>query len=95
MAKWRGNARHDGALDQRTRSSRRPAGRQTYLFEVSGITFDSREVEPGHLFVAMPGTAHDGHAFVAKAFELGAVAALVSKPVDGPHVLVVRMLRMR
>ena len=57
-------------------------------FEVSGVTFDSREVEPGHLFVAMPGTVHDGHDFVAGAFGRGAVAALVSKPVDGPHVLV-------
>ena len=33
-------------------------------FEVTGVTFDSREVEPGFLFVAMPGTVHDGHAFV-------------------------------
>ena len=57
-------------------------------FEVSGITFDSREVELGHLFVAMPGTVHDGHDFVAGAFGRGAVAALVSKPVEGPHVLV-------
>lgn len=57
-------------------------------FEVTGITFDSREVEPGHLFVAMPGTVHDGHDFVAGAFERGAIAALVSKPVDRPHVLV-------
>jgi UDP-N-acetylmuramoyl-tripeptide--D-alanyl-D-alanine ligase len=30
-------------------------------FEVTGVTFDSREVEPGDLFVAMPGTVHDGH----------------------------------
>ncbi len=63
-------------------------GTASASFDVSGITFDSREVEPGHLFVAMPGTAHDGHDFIAKAFGLGAVAALVSKPVEGPHVLV-------
>ncbi|HEX2623993.1 MAG TPA: Mur ligase domain-containing protein, partial [Sphingomicrobium sp.] len=54
-------------------------------FEVSGVTFDSREVEPGHLFVAMPGSVHDGHAFVAGAFAAGAAGALVSQPVDGPH----------
>ena len=30
-------------------------------FEVTGVTFDSREVRPGDLFVAMPGTVHDGH----------------------------------
>ena len=55
-------------------------------FEVTGVTFDSREVGAGDLFVAMPGTASDGHAFVTQAFASGASAALVSKPVDGPHV---------
>ena len=57
-------------------------------FEVGGITFDSREVEHGWLFVAMPGTVADGHSYVAKALAGGAVASLVSKRVDGPHVLV-------
>jgi UDP-N-acetylmuramoyl-tripeptide--D-alanyl-D-alanine ligase len=57
-------------------------------FEVTGVTFDSREVGPGDLFVAMPGTVHDGHSFVASAFAAGAAAALVSQPVEGPHVLV-------
>src|SRR5438445_6819499 len=56
-------------------------------FEVTGVTFDSREVQPGDLFVAMPGTVHDGHKFVDGAFAAGA-AAIVSQPVDGPHVLV-------
>ena len=57
-------------------------------FEVSGVTFDSREVEHGWLFVAMPGTVADGHDYCAKAFAAGAAGALVSKPVDGPYVLV-------
>ena len=57
-------------------------------FEVSGVTFDSREVEHGWLFVAMPGTVADGHDFVGKALAAGAPGALVSRPVDGPHVLV-------
>ncbi|QDP20507.1 UDP-N-acetylmuramoyl-tripeptide--D-alanyl-D-alanine ligase [Sphingomonas xanthus] len=57
-------------------------------FEVSGVTFDSREVESGWLFVAMPGTVADGHAFASRAFAAGATAALVSRPVDGPHILV-------
>ena len=50
-------------------------------FEVGGVTFDSREAGPGDLFVAMPGTASDGHAFVDQAFSQGAGAALVSKAV--------------
>jgi UDP-N-acetylmuramoyl-tripeptide--D-alanyl-D-alanine ligase len=57
-------------------------------FEVSGVTFDSREVGPGDLFIAMPGTVHDGHQFVAGAFAAGAAGAVVSRPVEGPHVLV-------
>jgi UDP-N-acetylmuramoyl-tripeptide--D-alanyl-D-alanine ligase len=57
-------------------------------FEVTGVTFDSREVEHGWLFVAMPGTIADGHDFVGKAYAAGAVGALVSKPVGGPHILV-------
>ena len=57
-------------------------------FEVTGVTFDSREVERGDLFVAMPGTVHDGHRFVDGAFAAGAAGAIVSQPVSGPHVLV-------
>src|SRR5206468_9362466 len=57
-------------------------------FEVTGVTFDSREVQAGDLFVAMPGTVHDGHRFVEGAFGAGAAGAIVSQPVNGPHVLV-------
>src|SRR4051812_5869783 len=57
-------------------------------FEAIGVTFDSREVEPGFLFVAMQGTVHDGHRFVDAAFAAGAAGAIVSQPVAGPHVLV-------
>jgi len=63
-------------------------GRASAPFEVTGVTFDSREIQPGDLFIAMPGTVHDGHKFVAGAFDAGAVGAIVSQPVDGPHVLV-------
>ena len=63
-------------------------GRASASFEVTGITFDSREVGPGDLFVAMPGTVHDGHKFVDAAFAAGAAGAIVSQPVVGPHVLV-------
>jgi UDP-N-acetylmuramoyl-tripeptide--D-alanyl-D-alanine ligase len=57
-------------------------------FEVSGVTFDSREVEHGWLFVAMPGTVADGHDYVGKALAAGGAGALVSKPVEGAHILV-------
>jgi len=63
-------------------------GTASQPFEVTGVTFDSREVGPGDLFVAMPGTVHDGHKFVEAAFEAGAAGVIVSQPVNGPHVLV-------
>ena len=63
-------------------------GNASTSFEVTGVTFDSREVGPGDLFVAMPGTVHDGHGFLDQAFGAGAAGALVSRPIDRPHVLV-------
>ena len=63
-------------------------GTASARFEVTGVTFDSREVQAGDLFVAMPGTVHDGHKFVDGAFAAGAAGAIVSQPVSGPHVLV-------
>ena len=63
-------------------------GRASTEFEINGVTFDSREVGPGDLFVAMPGTVADGHDFIAGAIASGAAAALVSRPVQSPHVLV-------
>ena len=57
-------------------------------FAATGVTFDSREVQPGDLFVALKG-ARDGHGFVGQAFEKGAAGVLVSEPVSGgPFVLV-------
>ncbi len=63
-------------------------GKASAPFDAAGVTFDSREAGPGDLFVAMPGTVTDGHEYVTQAFASGAAGALVSQPVDGPHVLV-------
>jgi UDP-N-acetylmuramoyl-tripeptide--D-alanyl-D-alanine ligase len=57
-------------------------------FTVGGVAFDSREVGPGDLFVALKGEATDGHRFVEGAFASGAAGAIVSEPVDHPHVRV-------
>lgn len=57
-------------------------------FEVTGVTFDSREVEPGHLFIALKGEATDGHKFLAQAMEKGAAGVLVSEETAYPHVRV-------
>ena len=63
-------------------------GRVSASFEVTGVTFDSREVQPDDLFIAMPGTAHDGHEFIPQAMAAGASGLIVSQPVDAPHILV-------
>ena len=68
--------------------ARATGGTASSAFEAAGVTFDSREVGRGDLFVAMPGTVHDGHKFVDDAFAAGAAGALVSQPVGGPHILV-------
>ena len=41
-----------------------------------GITSDSRQVRPGFLFVALPGSHFDGRAFINDAMERGAIAVL-------------------
>jgi UDP-N-acetylmuramoyl-tripeptide--D-alanyl-D-alanine ligase len=63
-------------------------GTASARFDVSGVAFDSREVEPGHLFIAMKGEATDGHRFLDKAFASGAAGALVSEDAAHPHVRV-------
>ena len=47
--------------------------------EITGVSYDSRLVAPGDLFVAIPGTRADGHDFLSLALQRGAVAAIVSK----------------
>lgn len=44
--------------------------------DITGVNIDSRKIEKGHLFVAMKGTQTDGHQFISKALELGAIAIL-------------------
>lgn len=62
-------------------------------FEVSGITYNSREIVPGDLFLALRG-ARDGHDFAAAAFAAGAAGAITEHPVEGgPSVVVADTLR--
>jgi UDP-N-acetylmuramoyl-L-alanyl-D-glutamate--2,6-diaminopimelate ligase len=46
---------------------------------VEGISLDSRQVQPGDLFVAIKGTEVDGTAYIPQAIDRGAVAVLVEK----------------
>ena len=58
-------------------------GRALPSFEVSGVTFDSREVQPGDLFVAMPGTGLYGRSQIRRGrVRRRAAGAIVSQAVD-------------
>jgi UDP-N-acetylmuramoyl-tripeptide--D-alanyl-D-alanine ligase len=47
--------------------------------QVTGVSIDSRTIQPGELFIAIRGPRHDGHAFVAAVLEAGAAAAVVEQ----------------
>jgi len=56
-------------------------------FAATGVSIDTRTLEPGDLFVALGGV-RDGHEFVEQAFEKGAVGVLASRQVFGSAVMV-------
>ena len=47
--------------------------------EITGITEDSRRIRRGMLFVAVPGSALDGHAYIPHAISQGAEAVVVER----------------
>lgn len=48
--------------------------------EISGLTYDSRRISPGMVFVAIPGQNSDGHDFIPSAVERGAAAVICDQP---------------
>ncbi|MCY7387996.1 MAG: UDP-N-acetylmuramoyl-tripeptide--D-alanyl-D-alanine ligase [Burkholderiales bacterium] len=68
-----------------------PGNASTLDQTLTGVSTDSRTVKGGELFVALSGANFDGHAYVARAAEFGAAAALVSRIVADvtiPQILV-------
>ena len=63
------------------------AGSVSNDFSSTGVSIDTRTLEPGDLFIALSG-ARDGHEFVGQAMAKGASGVLAARPVDAPHVLV-------
>ena len=49
---------------------------------ITGITFNSKEVKPGYLFICIPGFRADGHDFAAEAADCGAVAILAEHEIE-------------
>ena len=59
--------------------------------EIAGIAIDSRAVKPGYLFIAMKGGAADGHNYIPKAIENGAVAVIGDRELVGLDVPYLRL----
>lgn len=68
-------------------AARATGGTASGTFTATGVSIDTRTLEPGDLFVALAGV-RDGHEFVSQALAKGAAGALVNRPVDGPAVTV-------
>ena len=51
--------------------------------EISSLSYDTRTMEPGALFVALPGAKTDGARFIREALEKGAAAVLCETPPEG------------
>lgn len=55
-------------------------GNDVLAIPITGVSTDTRTIRPGDLFVALVGERFDGNAFVRRAVEAGAAAALISSP---------------
>ncbi|PHE54721.1 UDP-N-acetylmuramoyl-tripeptide--D-alanyl-D-alanine ligase [Bacillus pseudomycoides] len=53
---------------------------------VQGVSIDTRKITTGNLYIPIQGDRFDGHSFVEKAIENGAVATLWKKNVQNPPV---------
>ena len=59
----------------------------TAELQVSGISYDSRKVQQGHLFVALKGEKADGHSYIEGAVKKGAIAVIHEEEVAGREAL--------
>jgi UDP-N-acetylmuramoyl-L-alanyl-D-glutamate--2,6-diaminopimelate ligase len=53
--------------------------------EVTGLTYDSRQVRAGEIFFAIPGEKVDGHEFIPQALQSGAAGVVVARKRTWPH----------
>ena len=63
--------------------------------EIEGIAYDSRKVSKNFLFICIRGSFSDGHDFIDKAVENGAVAVIVDKAVERADVAVIQVENSR
>jgi len=58
---------------------------------IKGVTYNSREVQEGYLFVAIKGFSSDGHKYIQNAINMGAIAVVTEREVpeiDSPKIIV-------
>ncbi|MBN2105665.1 UDP-N-acetylmuramoyl-L-alanyl-D-glutamate--2,6-diaminopimelate ligase [bacterium] len=67
------------------------SGIPSETISVSGIRSDSREVNPGDMFVAVNGYTSDGHEFIPQAIQQGAIAVVSEKSVPESTVPIIRV----
>jgi UDP-N-acetylmuramoyl-tripeptide--D-alanyl-D-alanine ligase len=58
-------------------------------WSATGLSINSKEINPGDIFIAIKGEKVDGHAFLDDAFKNGAIAAIVENAPPSPHHYVV------
>ena len=62
-------------------------GTMSERFDASGVSIDTRTLQPGELFVALRGESGDGHGFAPDALVRGAGGAMVHRAVPGTRLL--------
>jgi UDP-N-acetylmuramoyl-tripeptide--D-alanyl-D-alanine ligase len=78
-------------LSEKLSARRFPGSRKGF----SSVCIDSRKAEEGSLFVALSGSAEDGHRYVEAAFKQGAAGAMVSREKIEDPALELRALATR
>lgn len=58
---------------------------------VTGVSIDSRTIEPGDLFIAIPGARVDPHDLIPEAIERGACAVVVERAIDEVEIPVLQV----
>ena len=81
----------NNTLDQMTLENIAKACGGTYVgddalrgSEITGAVIDSRQAEPGYLYIPIRGERVDGHRFIPDVFEKGALAVLSEEPLENP-----------
>ena len=69
----------------------RPAGTEEKASYITGVSTDSRTIQPGDCFFAIAGENFDGHDYVAQVMQKGAACAVVSRAVPEAAGLILRL----